>query len=122
MKPNLEALQALPVFRSISAEGLQTMMDCFCGEVISLKQNDTLCGQNGKTVCLLHGEVARLKQGTFAPMPTKEKPLCATTDSLLFIMESHTLLYPCYGCCFFHAQLLQNMQEDGIDFKSLESE
>ncbi|NCC16327.1 MAG: hypothetical protein EOM28_08245 [Clostridia bacterium] len=122
MKPNLEILQALPIFRSISAEGIKTMMDCFCGKFVSLKQNDTLFGENNKTVCLLDGAVESLKKGTFSPMPTKENPLCATADSLVLVMESHTLLYPCYGCCFFHAQLLQNMREDGLDFKALENQ
>ncbi len=117
MNVNLEELQALPIFRSISKEGLQTMMDCFSAELISLKKGEGLKEKKRLAVCLLSGAVSGLKTGSFLPMPTEEAP--AAEDSVVLVMDSHMLLYPCYGCCFFHAQLLQNMREDGIDFSAL---
>ncbi len=122
MNKNFDALQALPLFRNISGEGLQTMMDCFSGELIALKKGETLKYKKNSAICLIAGEVTGLKQGTISPMTTEERPLFATEDSLLLLLERHMLLYPCYGCCFFHAQLLQNMREDGIDLKALEDE
>lgn len=120
MNKNLDALQTLPLFRNISAEGLQTMMDCFSGELIALKKGETPKYKKNSAICLIAGEVMGLKQGDLAAMPTEECALFATKDSLILLLESHMLLYPCYGCCFFHAQLLQNMREDGIDLKALE--
>ncbi len=120
MNANLELLQALPVFRKISVQGLETMMDCFSGEFISLKKGEALYGDKNSAVCLISGTVSNLKMGCISPMPTKDSPFLVVEDSLIVVMESHTLLYPCYGCCFFHAQLLENMREDGIDFKAFE--
>ncbi|WP_304508758.1 hypothetical protein [Anaerotignum sp.] len=119
MNTHLELLQALPVFRKISPQGLQTMMDCFCGEFLTLKKGDFFWKEQKKAVCLINGAISNLQKGTFAPIPTKANPSSVTEDSLILIMDSHMLLYPCYGCCFFHAQLLENMREDGIDFKAL---
>jgi len=122
MNTKLDLLQALPLFRKIPTQGLRTMMDCFCGEFISLEKGNTLYGEKGKAICLIKGKVSNLKTGNFSPMPMKENPFYITEDSLVLVMESHMLLYPCYGCCFFHAQLLENMREDGIDLKTLENE
>ena len=119
MNMELDLLQALPLFRNISTQGMQTMMDCFCGEFIAPKKGDTLYGEKSKAICLINGEISNLKLGSFAPM--KETPFYITEDSLVLVMDSHMLLYPCYGCCFFHAQLLENLREDGADFKALES-
>lgn len=121
MKLELEQLKALPIFRKISSQGLETMMDCFCGEFVSLKKGESLWGEENKTVCLINGAISNLQKDTFAPMPTKDNPFSVIQDSRILIMESHMLLYPCYGCCFFHAQLLENMREDGIDFRALEN-
>ncbi|WMI81132.1 hypothetical protein [Anaerotignum sp. MB30-C6] len=121
MNMDLELLQSLPLFRKISTQGLETMMDCFCGELISLKKGERLWGEKDKAVCLIGGEVENLKKGHLAPMPRKDSPSSVKEDSVVLVMENHMLLYPCYGCCFFHAQLLENMREDGIDFKGLES-
>lgn len=120
MKTEFELLQALPLFRKISIQGLQTMMDCFCGEFVHLKKGDTFLGDKNKAACLISGKVSTLELGRFCPMPTKEIPYTAIEDCFILVMESHMLLYPCYGCCFFHAQLLENMREDGIDLKALE--
>ncbi len=120
MKTELELLQAFPIFRKISVQGLETMMDCFSGEFVSLKKGETLYGEKNSAVCLISGAVSNLKMGYIAPMPTKDNPFLVTENSLVVVMETHTLLYPCYGCCFFHAQLLENMREDGIDFKAFE--
>lgn len=122
MNTNLELLQALPIFRNIPSQGLQTMMDCFCGAFLSLKKGDFFGEEQNKVVCLINGAISNLKKGIFAPMPTKNKPFSVTEDSLILIMDSHMLLYPCYGCCFFHAQLLENMRQDSIDFKALENQ
>lgn len=122
MNKNLDALQTLPLFRNISTEGLQTMMDCFSGEFFSLKKGEATKYKKNSVICLITGEINGLKQGCFVPMPPEESPLFATENSLVLLLERHMLLYPCYGCCFFHAQLLQNMREDGIDLKTLEDE
>lgn len=119
MNIKLEELQKLPVFRNISKEGMQTMMDCFSAELITLKKGDTLSGKKRLAVCPLSGEISGLNAGSFSPMPTEGEAKIATEDSIVLVMDSHMLLYPCYGCCIFHAQLLQNMQEDGIEFQAL---
>lgn len=121
MNEQLDILQALPLFRKISVQGLQTMMDCFCGEFISLKKGEPLYGDKNKAVVLIQGEISNLTLGGLSPMPMIDNPSSVIEDSLIWVMESHMLLYPCYGCCFFHAQLLENMREDGIDLKELEN-
>lgn len=121
MNTQLEHLQTLPIFRKISIQGLETMMDCFCAEWIPLKKGDLFSGEKKKAVCLIQGKVSNLVIGRFSPMPLADSPLSVLEDSLVLVLESHMLLYPCYGCCFFHAQLLENMREDGIDLKALES-
>lgn len=121
MKTKLDLIQKLPTFRKITIQGLETMMDCFCGEFIYLNKGENLYGDNKKAVCIIQGEIENSTQGRFFPMPKKEKPCSVMEDSLVLVLDSHMLLYPCYGCCFFHAQLLENIREDGIDLKSLES-
>lgn len=119
MNLQLEELQKLPVFRNISKEGMQTMMDCFSAELIVLNQGDTLVGNKRLAVCPLSGRIEGLTTGSFFPMPQKGAEKAAIEDSVVLVMDSHMLLYPCYGCCIFHVQLLQNMREDGIDVQAL---
>ena len=121
MNEQLDALLALPIFRNISKDGLQTMMDCFCAEFISVKEGEPITMTQNHALFLVEGAVLGLKKGTFSPAPMNENPYVALEDSHLFILDSHMLLYPCYGCCFFHAQLLQNMREDGVDLNALEN-
>ncbi|KXL54175.1 hypothetical protein CLNEO_04050 [Anaerotignum neopropionicum] len=118
MKSELALLQKLPLFRGIAPQGLETMLDCFSGEFISLKKGEKLYGEKNRAVCVILGAASGLEIGRIAPMVAKDSPFLATEDSLVLVMESHMLLYPCYGCCFFHAQLLENMREDGIDFQA----
>ncbi len=122
MNEKLDALQALPIFRNITKEGLETMMDCFSAEFISVKKGEQIKIKQNSTLCMIEGTVSGLKKGNFFPAPKDENPYVALEDSELVILESHMLLYPCYGCCFFHAQLLQNMREDGVEFRALENE
>lgn len=122
MNEKLDALQALPIFRNITKEGLETMIDCFSAEFISVKKGEQIKIKQNSTLCMIKGTVSGLKKGNFFPSPKDENPYVALEDSELVILESHMLLYPCYGCCFFHAQLLQNMREVGVEFRALENE
>lgn len=121
MNEKLDAIQALPIFRNISKEGLETIFDCFCAEFITVKKGEPLKTEQNRTLCLIEGAVTGLKKGILSPAPTEENPYVSIEDSQLFTLDSHMLLYPCYGCCFFHAQLLQNMREDGVNLIALEN-
>ncbi len=120
MNEKLDAIQALPIFRNISKEGLKTMMDCFCAEFISVKEGEPIIMAQNHALFLIEGAVTGLKKGTFSSALRNKNPYVALEDSELIILDSHMLLYPCYGCCFFHAQLLQNMREDNVDLNALE--
>lgn len=115
MNMDLNLLQSLPLFRNISLSGLETMIDCFCGDFVFIEKGNHLYSEKKEAICLLHGSVSGLKIGALFPLPKKDHALVALEDSLVFTMDSHMLLFPCYGCCFFHAQLLENMKQDGMD-------
>lgn len=115
----MNQLQALPLFRKISPKDIAAMMDCFCAAVLCMEKGEVLSGRRNEVVCVLEGEADGLQTGVLSPMPAM---LAAQSPALLLRMEAHMLLYPCYGCCFYHAQLLQNMREMGIDLQSLEGQ
>lgn len=117
MREYMNQLQELPLFREISPADITAMMDCFCSTVLCMEKGEVLSGKKKEVVCVLRGEVDGLQTGVPSPMPER---LVAQSSALLLCMEAHMLLYPCYGCCFYHAQLLQNMRGMGIDLKALE--
>lgn len=110
MQDYIALLQQLPLFQKISAHDLVTMMDCFCGEICTFQKGDILSSEKNIAFCLLTGHLGTLPQGVFISPEKEDASYEATEAGLLLKVDHHMLHYPCYGCCFFHAQLLENMK------------
>ncbi len=116
MKLSAEELLHLPMFHAIDTNGIETMMDCFCGEIKMFDPGSKIHAEKAEQAgCLIEGEVDGLSVGQVFLLPKKEEaPLSVRTQTKLLLFDGHMMLYPCYGCCFFHAQLLQNFRDMGF--------
>ncbi len=109
-------LHNLPVFDQIDDAGLETLMECFSGEWLELSAGETYSGDGQHAVCLVDGMVSGLELGRIV---SAKNAFTAKRDSLVLLMETHMLGFPCYGCCFFHARLLDTMGKMNMDIRSL---
>lgn len=114
--------QQLPLFTDFAEENIKLMMDCFSAEVHLFTEGAVLRHEKkGWVGCVVSGKIEGVENGVMFPIPDKaDGCLHVLADSEMLFLDSHMLLYPCYGVCPCHVQLLQRLREAGIDFYALE--